>query len=91
MTKRLPPLTCTGREFDRDGKPMPGKAGQPCGRTYPRKRRERQGRYELRARVDGWRIGPASDNPRHVMCSQCGRPDNATADEWRDLRRSVHR
>lgn len=68
-----PTLVCTGREYDGRGRPVDPDA-PPCGRQYPRRRYEREASYHLRARVDGWAIGPADTTPRHVMCPACRRP-----------------
>lgn len=87
-----PWLTCTGRAFDAlTAQPLPDPAGQPCGNTFARQRYERQARYELRARMQGWRLGPADTTPRHVMCRTCSRPDATTAGLCRDLDRSTKR
>jgi hypothetical protein len=87
MAKTDRSLACNGREFDRDGQPVEGSAGQPHGLQFsPRSRYERQARYDLRARMAGWRLGPIRpDGTRDVMCPACGKPDPIVDKELRRI------
>ena len=63
---RTPQLVCNGRAVDADNRPM----GRPCGAELLAAKRETRAVFEQRARVSGWRLGPAGPD-RHVMCPRC--------------------
>lgn len=66
------PLVCTGRRWD----PRTARAvSSRCGLELKPEPEETQTAFELRARVAGWRLGPANREPRHVMCPGCGRAE----------------
>jgi len=100
-----PPLVCTGRALDTHGRAAGTPCGNtytarhrtytiPGGTGDPRHdgwgiRPPTPAEQDTEARIKGWRLGPATDTPRHVMCPACARPDRATTAILRDLERSI--
>lgn len=101
---RPPPVRCTGRALDKDGRPD----GDECGRTFTGKPRNvvagggdprfdawgtrppTAAEQDAEARGHGWRLGPVQpDGGRHAMCPRCAKPDATTAAICRELDRST--
>lgn len=64
------PLVCNGRRWDDHTATA---LSAKCGVTLKPQPEETQKAMELRARVEGWRLGPVvAEGERHVMCPRCG-------------------
>lgn len=80
------PLVCRGRRATGDGRPV----GDPHGVTCRPGPGETPAALELRARMDGWKIGPrpADGSAPDAMCPSCAQPSPEERDLFASLRRS---
>ena len=65
-------ITCGGRAYDRDGRPI----DEECGRRAPDRADPFIYSHLDVLRAAGWRIGPQRvDGTHDAMCPRCARPD----------------